>query len=173
MPFRSGKKENVRFLKDSVTVLCNDMRQMPENLSQKNGIPGNIISGAVWKLHNQHYVQPEKMQKCSTGLTWQLVFTMWLGSASCSTGAKDQVFSHLNCNLVVILTRKPAFQHRVTEVEVTELYGELHWSICLRCNGHESLQFCVRETVYTLLCYLTDECFEIYPPPLKFPKIIF
>ena len=23
-------------------------------------------------------------------------------------------------------TRKPAFQHRVTEVEVTELYGELH-----------------------------------------------
>ena len=115
----------------------------------------------------------KKCRNAVQGLTWQLVFTMWLGSASCSTGAKDQVFSHLNCNLVVILTRKPAFQHRVTEVEVTELYGELHWSICLRCNGHESLQFCVRETVYTLLCYLTDECFEIYPPPLKFPKIIF
>ena len=70
MPFRFwiGKKENRRFLNDSVTVLCNDMRQMPENLSQKNGILGNIISGAVWKLHNQHDVQPEKMQKCSTGV---------------------------------------------------------------------------------------------------------
>ena len=70
VPFRFwiGKKENRRFLNDSVTVLCNDMRQMPENLSQKNGILGNIISGAVWKLHNQHDVQPEKMQKCSTGV---------------------------------------------------------------------------------------------------------
>ena len=71
VPFRfwPGKKKDKRFLKDSATVFCNDMRQMPENLSQKNGILGNIISGAVWKLHNQHDVQPEKMQKCSAGFT--------------------------------------------------------------------------------------------------------